>query len=71
FLLFSVSLTDLPPKRGGLAYMASHLFPTTLLAVGMGRLVEAGGQVLFNSGYWKGIEAFKALLLSIFSRKLF
>ncbi len=31
---------------------------------------EAGGQILFKSGYWKGIEASKALLLSKFSQKL-
>ena len=31
---------------------------------------EAGGQVLFKSWYWKGVEAFEALLLSIFSQKL-
>jgi len=31
---------------------------------------EAGSQVLFNSGYWKGIEASKALLLAKFSQEL-
>jgi len=31
---------------------------------------KTGGQVLFKSGYWKGGEASKALLLSIFSQEL-
>ena len=31
---------------------------------------EAGGQVLFKSWYWKGVEAFKVLLLSKWSQKL-
>ena len=30
----------------------------------------ASGQVLFNSGYWKGVEVSKALLLSNFLQKL-
>ncbi len=31
---------------------------------------KAGGQVLFKSGYWKGVEASKVLLLSKFLQKL-